>query len=756
MKCSAVSKARHASVQCSLRRGCLYSSRIFTRECYVYCNLKLSASLKLEIECTRERAATTVACRPRHTLQIPPRLHVPPPLSMSTATPSSALDSATQWTALSDCELSLDSVETLLKPIRDELWVAAACVDRILDDAAVQRALVDLGVERTSATVQRARSAAAHAGRLSTEDDDEEQDGARVGSSEERTRHAALVSYFSDEPADAQLCRIRAVLLERLDRLNTWVEICREAPVEDDSEEDVIDAEWEDDPWADEAAAPSQPAQKPGKAPIPLSAFLTTRLEETACVFASQEHFPALHILVERHGSTLWPFRFTILDCIPEYAPASEYRNLLPSCDPTLDTEPQPKSKPWREEADFSELPKCTRALEECGVALSLSPALQQPSHLSSAPTALSSSDLSAWYLRRIEHVLVSTGMVDAALALVQHAASQGVPGLDEVGEELSLIARLVYDAPQVEDSATEDWSLRRWRSMQPADIIRAYLAHTTEGTVANDIQKLVMPYLFVLELRAERGGKPDPSLNTHLLYDYILTAPLKIVAAIFEASKPTLTQGQRIIKDDQDMARLALACLYGSDSLDEWPTMSRIFECLPAWDTPEEDEESADETDTTIASLGDFLTPSTTQPRTTPSDLLLFFKPLPTTSLSRALDVLDIHLVSGEILARWSVPAPLRWFLQSGSNISEQRSRASRMARRANTSEDKLDTQEDWEWLLEDMLKLAGTGEPGSRSAFSLLSRDDIIRVFFSGLLSTGSKWPLQGGRRLTMLIHG
>ena len=69
---------------------------------------------------------------------------------------------------------------------------------------------------------------------------------------------------------------------------------------------------------------------------------------------------------------------------------------------------------------------------------------------------------------------------------------------------------------------------------------------------------------------------------------------------------------------------------------------LSRIFECMPAWDTgfvvdAGEDEEA----DTTIASLGTFVTPSTTQPRVTPSDLPLFFQPLHTSSLSRTLDVL-------------------------------------------------------------------------------------------------------------------
>ncbi|PIL31647.1 hypothetical protein GSI_06349 [Ganoderma sinense ZZ0214-1] len=652
---------------------------------------------------------------------------------MSTATTSPAPDAPSQWIALADNDVSLDYVDKLLKPTHDDLWVSVACVDRILEDATVQKALLNLGVQRTSSSIMRAREAAAGVA------SDEDEGMGQTVEVDQRTRHASLLSYFAAEPADAQLCRIRAVLLERLDRLNTWVQICQEAPAEDEDEEDIIDGEWEDDPWADGDAAPTQASSKPGKAPIPLAGFLTTDLVETACALASQEHFAALRILVNRHGTTLWPYRFSILDCIPEYAPASEYRDLLPPYNPSLDAELMQTSNPWRGEVDYTETSECTRALEECRVPFSiLSPTAGR--RFPPTPTPLSTSELSSWYLRRIDHVLLSTGMADAALVLVQHAASQGVAGLDEVGEDLSLIARLVYDAPQGAESAAEDWSLERWRSMSPEDVVRAYLAHSTEASIVRDIQKLIMPFLFVLESRAERAGMPDPSLITRMLYDYILNAPLDIVAAIFEASKPTLTQGRRIIQDDEGMARIALACLYGSDKLDEWPTMSRIFECLPAWETPEDEEDETDETDTTIASLGDFVTPSTTRPRATPSDLLLFFKPLPTASLSRALDVLDVHLESGEILSRWSVPAPLRWFLQSNANISEQRSRANRMARRANAAEDQLDTQEDWEWLLDDMLKLAGSDEGDSRSAFCLLSRDDVIRIFFSGLLSTGN----------------
>ncbi|OBZ78743.1 60S ribosome subunit biogenesis protein nip7 [Grifola frondosa] len=487
--------------------------------------------------------------------------------------------------------------------------------------------------------------------------------------------HQADVGEYLRDEVNAQLCRIRAVFLDRLDRLNTFVEVCKEAPVAEESPEDAADEEWEDDPWGDGATEPpsAHPSKAAGQPPLPLSSFLSTDLIELACLLASLEYFAALHIVMDRHASNLWPFRFVILDSIPEHAQASQFRDILPGYDASADSEQRPEAKPWRSEQDFSE----------------------------SIQTTVFPS-----------RTIVSHG----------HAASQGVPGLDEVGEGLSLLSRLVYDAPGPEDALDVDWSLARWNAMEPPDVIRAYLAHSTPKTVAKDIGRLVMPYLFVLESRAERAGRPDPSLPNRLLYDYILSAPLDIVAAIFEASKPTLPPAQRLLRNDEDMARLALACLYGNDSLDDWPTMSRTFECLPAWDTPPEEEDEADEANATIDSLGAFVAPSTTRPRCTPADLLLFFKPLPMSSLSRALDVLDVHLESGEILARWSVPAPLRWFLQSNGNISEQRSWANRMARRAGGTDDKLETQDEWEWLLEDMLKL-----------------DDIIRTFFSGLLSTG-----------------
>lgn len=637
---------------------------------------------------------------------------------------SGSQDLCEKWSSIADHDLTAEHVQSTLKSIKDDLWVVAACVDRILDDVTTQRDLLDLGLERTKSALERGKNVYASADDLAHADDS----GAE---------NETLVSYFRDEPADAQICHMRAVLLGRLDRLNTFVELCKEV---DDQDKEPVDGEWEDDPWGDGEGVEKTEGLPSGKLPLALSSFLVDDLLHSACVLATEQRFSAVRVLFVHCGSYLWPLRFTILDSIPEHAHPSQYLELLPAYDVSHDIEKRFTAKPWREEADWSELVPVQQALSSSGVVhFEIGPhySFVPPSH----PEPLSSSELTSWYDNRVERVLSSTGMVDVALAVIQHGASQGLPGLDELGEELSLLSRLVYDSRAADEDETEDWTLDRWRAMDPPAVVRAYLAHSTSDNIVMDIRRLVMPYLFVLEARAERSGQPDPSLATRLVNDFILSAPLDIVAAIFEASKPTLSTSQRLIRDDEDMARLALACLYGSDSVNEWPAMSRIFECLPAWDVSPTGEDQADEADTTVTSLGAFVAPTTTRPRCTPADLLVFFKPLPTASLSRALDILDVHLECGEILSRWSVPTPLRWFLQSANDEAQQRAWATRMARRAGGSEDELDTQGDWEWLLEDMIKLSGTNDAGLRNAFGLLSKTEVLRLFFSGLLSTGSE---------------
>lgn len=665
--------------------------------------------------------------------------------SISRISPMSTSDLYTLWNNIPDSQLDEENIQKFLIPILDDLWVAAACADRLVDNVSTQRALLDLGVQRTQSAFERSKDASEFPSSPKVEKGIHDEDP-NVATK----WHDSVVARFRTVPTDAQLCNIRAVLLQRLDRLNTFVEVCKVLPdsVQDATDEDIED--WDDDPWVDSTLESSsttttREAKPTTIPPVSLPEFLTDDVVRIACLLATQECFGAVRVLFERHATHLWPYRLVILDSIPEHSLPSEYRDILPSFDPSINAEQKIPTNPWRSSLDWSEIPEVLAAVKASGIAFTIPFASETTSRISQAhPDPLTAAELTTWYKNRVDHVISATGMIDIALATIQHGASQGIPDLDQLGEELSLLARLVYDAPQDDADIDDDWTLDRWNSMEPSEVVRAYIAHSTPESLPKDISRLVMPYLFVLESRAERAGTPDPSLPTRLLYDYILTSPLQMAVAVFEASKPTLPAAQRLIRNDEDIARLALACLYGSNSLDEWSTMSRIFECLPAWDLAREDQNDEDAADTTIASLGAFVTPSTSNPRCTASDLLVFFTPLPLISLSRALDILDVHLESGEILARWSVPAPLRWFLQSSNNIAEQRAWATRMARRAGGSEDELNTKEDWVWLLEDMLKLCSKGETGLPGAFGLLPRKEVIRIFFGGLLSSGSELSL------------
>lgn len=646
-----------------------------------------------------------------------------------------------QWTSTADADLTVDNVQALLGQAQDDLWVAAACIDRILDDVSVQRALLQTGLARTDPAVERSKDAVAFASGNTSE----ESSGAVNNS---------LVGHFRAVPADAQLCHFRSMLLKRLDRLSTYVEMEKEAPLgeeEEDKDEDMekgagedeLEEDW-DDPWAEEPTSKPPPAPKPKKPlpmPFSLSTFLTNDLLWSACRLASLEWFGALRVLLDKHNSYLWPLRLAVLDCIPEHTLPSEYQSVALKFDFASDQELRSSTDPWRLEADFSETEAVQHALRESGLDVPvILDVAAKPAYVEPHTEPLSADELATWYKNRVNKIIQSSGMVDVALALIQHGASQGIPSLDELGEELSLLSRLVYDTPHA-DEVSDDWTLARWYTMDPSAVVRAYLANSTPESLPRDIVRLVLPYLYVLEARAERTGTPDPDLPNRLLYDYVLTLPLDLAVSIFEASKPTLSAPQRIIKNDEDLARVALACLYGSSSLNEWSTMSRIFECLPAWDYPRDEDNDEDAADTTIASLGTFVTPTTAHSHVSPTELMTFFKPLQVASLSRALDILDVHLEAGEILSRWSVPASLKWFLQSNGDVKEQRAWANRMARRAGGTHDQLNTMEDWDWLLEDMLKLTGKSETGIKNAFGLLTEGEIMRIFLSGLLSTGSK---------------
>jgi neuroblastoma-amplified sequence len=641
-----------------------------------------------------------------------------------------------KWQEIRDEDLSAEMVDEALEDIPDDVWVTAACAERVLNAPDVTQVLVKTGLRHSARAIESTKGSLVsyeHVG----------ENGESGGSSEQQ-----LVSYFQSHERERKLCILRRLLLERLDRIQTYLSIStiwKPGGVEETQQPPEPE---EEDPWADpdEISPPEEEIEEEPEAPFTFFDFLTQPLVDSAIILASERRFRALEVLLNYHDALLFPYRYAILNSIPLYVQPSEYHELLPANDYDTNMEIKRPSSSWRDKLDWVEQEDVINALK-----ISMTPEestwLDEPDAVDDEEfprerrdNLLTSEQLTAWYTTRVEAIDSQSGLMDNALALLQHGASQGVPRLDELGEDLLLLDRLIYESsPPPDPSQRIDWTLHQWKAMQPPAIIKAYLAFSTTDSIGSDIRRLILPYLSVLEAQNERAKRADPELSNQLLYQYILQAPLDLVVSIFESSRPDVPRLNRIIRDDEDVARVALAYLYGLTDIREWSLMSRIFECQPDWG---EDRDEDDEAYATLSSLSAFVTPSASRPRATSEELFVFLKPLPASALSRLLDVLDAHLEGGEILAKWRVAAPLQWFLLSAEEQTQQRARAVMMSRRTERNADLLENENQWRALFEDMLKLTSTGTEGIKSAFALLRKEEVAKIFFSGILSSGGEY--------------
>ncbi|KAK9900374.1 hypothetical protein P389DRAFT_140078 [Cystobasidium minutum MCA 4210] len=475
--------------------------------------------------------------------------------------------------------------------------------------------------------------------------------------------------------------------------------------------------------------------------------FLDTPLLEMAYTAAASNDIDTLRALFLRHPRGLDPQRLDILETIPLFSDIVEYTDLLPKFDARADKEVEQHGRPWR--IDTPEW------LSEPIVKKLLGSEVHEW-------VPASAQQLANWYIARVEEMDEATGQVDNALSLVQYGAAQGIPGLDALGEQLSLLSRLVYDRRSASSAIANQqaWSLKKWQQASESDIVDAYLSQSTPTTIAQDIRTQVLPYLYVLESQREREGRPDSSLHDTMLFDWMLRASassspdkLEAIAAIFQASKPTLATGQRIIRSNEDLARLALACCYGHPGTSTASTqaMLQIFDCLPSFEGVGETTTSPQALQTLLSVISRAPGSSPSSSPLTPRDLFNGMKDWPVIALSRALDTLDLHLEAAEIFQRWNTPVTLQFFVSLSADEKAQRLWADRLAKTSPAAVSKtglqgrvgqdFEDEDEWISLLDDLCKLGGKthySEIDPRPAFSALSQQEITKIFFGGLLSS------------------
>lgn len=640
------------------------------------------------------------------------------------------LTAQNRWLDTSPSDWNAALARELLSVIQDDAWKAVATLATRTEDVEAQLALLDGGLE-SSALFIRSNATAQQLVAGGEVDDIEDGD-------------------VADELREAIETRLQ--LLQLHDKARTWQELRGSEPLSSSSAkidkaaaasppdpEHDVESSWQfdDDDNEDEnenVVLNNVDARDPAEHLPSLPDFLDTPIVQLAYNAAADSNFTLLHALFNRHAPLLSSHRLAILDRVPLFTEIDRYIELLPQVDTHSNSERPIPGESWRSEQD---------AWESSNIAAQLGTEAAQ------GPSPRSAEHISAWYRKRVESIDRTTGRVDSCLALIQYGASQGVPSLDAIGEQLSLLAKLVYDASG-QSAPAEDWTLAKWQAASPSDIVQAYLSGSTQTSVVADIRKMALPYLYVLESQQERAGAPDPTLHDRLLYEWLLQASsshLGLGASVFEASKPTLRPAQRVIRDDTQLVRLALAIAYSYQGTASWEALTAIFDCLPALEN-------------SVSDLPPDQTLHLVLSGPTPVTAFSLYESLQSWSqsaLSRALDEFDLHLEAAEIFSRWSVPKPLSFFVTLSGDGKQQMLWADRLARTSASAVNgrggglggDFEYEDDWISLLDDLCKLAGdekadgkgasTGKP--RPVFGFLDQREITRIFFSGLLSSESE---------------
>ncbi|CAB4488239.1 unnamed protein product [Rhizophagus irregularis] len=623
-----------------------------------------------------------------------------------------------QW---QDAEVSESAIHDYLDKIHDREWVLSACIRTFSNKPDLLRLLLNYGLKDTDILDKILNNGA-------SSNKDEIIKLLREYPFKVNSEVKEFLGKLHISEKDIIICKYRHYFFKYLDRLRTY-----EVIVEEKKKHDIENGSMEDfednDGWVTFVDYASTFVDD-------YAVFRDLNIAALAMDYATEEFFKGLNVLFTHHGSETLPYRFTILEQIPETVNPDDYESFLPSVILNSNGELVERlwhEQPWRE-IDWVDnpilkqriLPNVSEELEVGGIKLN---PVEYPAQ---------STLITKWYIDRAHKIDSVSGQVDKALELIHHGIRKNVMNLGTLEENLDMLAKLVYDCYPNLDSVSKSMSLKEFEALTEAEIIRVFLQYTDEKRIVSDIKKFIIPFLRILPSRRARLNhvlKDDiidkipisepESKPLDLLYNYILdisSSNLKLVCTIFEASKPSLDAQERIIVSDEDLARIALACLYGNSRTDNWQDMTRIYECLPIFD--EVSDESFD-----INSLQNY----------TPYEFFSLFKSKNEIQLQGIIDSLELHLNAAEILTRYDNAVPLCWFLQSSNDYILQKQLCIQLARRSGSGpendEDRFKNEDEWTLLLKEILNLHENG----KGVLSKISTEEIYKIFVSSLLSYG-----------------
>ncbi|KAJ3405148.1 hypothetical protein HDV05_006730, partial [Chytridiales sp. JEL 0842] len=576
-----------------------------------------------------------------------------------------------------DSDFGEAAIHDFLSVVKDKEWVLTEALERVPGNAKSARALLKFVVKQTDHVTQQDVEAEIEEVLLRLSDSE------MLKSESNKSSKKILTS---------KLCSFRMKALKYLDRLETFDSI-------HGTRASNLGAAIE--------------RLKIGEFTDRFRQFRDADLVSLACRHASKGNTDAMEVFFTRHGSEVLPYRLAILSLLPLTIDPTAIKKVLPRIDVQKSSEVAWHMIPWRK-PDWTEASSVVQELlfgfeseedsnDEVNVKLV---AVEHPA---------SAEVVGRWYVNRVLEIEMETCQADLALEfgrLVQGSPFH-VSGLEDVLKALETLVDLVYGCQQV------SLSLAQLQKLGPEEVLGLLLddSRPSPSEFVNRARKYAIPFL-------DRVQQQD-ALCAYL--KRIFSSHTQTCAKVFECSRSTVDQHQRILKSDTQLAEMILEFAYSSDSIPV-DILQNVFRSLPdlqnaqlsksadsylkesdGWD---EDGWDVDEDEKVGAS-------SASEPAAD--------------SLLARLISFERHLDALEILQKYGINVSLAYFQSSDSQQpTAQKSHLVRMSR--SLVDQGVDFDDDeWSDLYEDLVKACTLG------IFGAIDQKEVTTQFISVVLAAG-----------------
>ncbi|MCO5576948.1 hypothetical protein L7F22_030769 [Adiantum nelumboides] len=349
-----------------------------------------------------------------------------------------------------------------------------------------------------------------------------------------------------------------------------------------------------------------------------------------------------------------------------------------------------------------------------------------------------SENEIIEWCKRRVSNIDRLSGQLENALTLIDLGKQKGIPGLDDLWEDLTSLHWVTYNNAEADDSTEINWSLEGWQVLTDYEKFQALLKGVTESNVFDRLNEKAIPFMN-RKVRTVPVNNQDQeqSFLVKWLKEMAAKDQLHICAAVLTEACKNI-RSNSLFKSDLDCINAGLECVYTCCGIDQWDTMEKILTKLSQCCSQLQPDNLEDRS-STLKQIGrgasrvrPFSMYTRSAENTVKADTgVTSAKENVYAALDRKIHKALGHVDAGRLLFNYQVPKPIAFLenAQSDERVVKQLilSMLSKFARRQPARSDA-----EWATMWDHLQRLQA-------KAFTFLNRQFLFMEYCSSLLKAG-----------------